>query len=282
MRWARGKLLVALDAGSATGAVVSWGLGGPSVGTVSRVPLEAGALAPSPLEPNVVRPESVREALASVRNALGTNGRRVVLVLPHGVSRTLLVDTPPGVAIHDYARFRLSQGLTYPHSEAVVDSMPLGGRRHLCAAVRRSLVEAYESIAQSAGFALDRVDLAPLAAVAGLRSQASAADSGVALILGDTAYSLIAFRAGSVDAFRSRIRDPAPGEAERLSDEAVRTASLAGAGALKRVVVLGSGAPAVARRLRDLGCPAEPAWSAGDAGLPLERAELAWLGAALG
>jgi Tfp pilus assembly PilM family ATPase len=282
MRWARAKLLLALDAGSATGAVVSWGLGGPSVGTLSRVPLESGALAPSALEPNVVRPDSLRDALASVRKALGTNGRRAVLILPQGVSRTLLVDAPPGVATHDYARFRLSQGLSYPTSEAVIDALPLGGRRHLCAAVRRSLVEAYESVAQSAGFALDRVDLAPLAAVAGLRSQASPVDSGVALILGDTAYSMVAFRAGSVDAFRSRMRDPTPGEAERLGDETVRTASLAGADAPKRVVVLGSGAPAVARRLRDLGCPAEPAWRAGSAGLPLEAAELAWLGAALG
>ena len=282
MPWFRSKLLVALDASSATGAVVSWGLGGPRVGALSRVQLEAGAVVPSAVEPNIARPESVREALASVREALGTNGRRVVLVLPEGVSRTLLVDAPPRVRVQEYARFRVSQALPYPASEAIVDALPLGGRRHLCAAVRRGLVEGYEAALGSVGFTLDRVDLAPLAAVAGLHRQAATGDSGVALILGDVAVSLAGFRGGRLDVFRTRRRDAGPDEAERLREEILRTAALMGADAPRRIAIAGSGTVSIVERLRDLGCMAEPAWRAEAHGLPVEAAELAWLGAALG
>lgn len=282
MSWFRSKLLVALDASSVTGAVVSWGLGGPRVGALSRVPLEAGAVVPSALEPNVARAEPVRGALASVREALGTNGRRVVLVLPEGVGRTLLVDAPPRVRVQEYARFRLSQALPYPASEAIVDALPVGGRRHLCAAVRRGLVEGYETAVGSAGFFLDRVDLVPLAAVAGLHRQAAAGDSGVAVILGDVALSLAGFRGGRLEVFRTRRRDSGPDETERLRDEILRTAALAGAAAPGRIAIAGSGARSIVGRLRELGCLAEPAWRAEADGLAVEAAELAWLGAALG
>jgi hypothetical protein len=246
------------------------------------VQLEAGAVVPSAVEPNIARPESVREALASVREALGTNGRRVVLVLPEGVSRTLLVDAPPRVRVQEYARFRVSQALPYPASEAIVDALPLGGRRHLCAAVRRGLVEGYEAALGSVGFTLDRVDLAPLAAVAGLHRQAATGDSGVALILGDVAVSLAGFRGGRLDVFRTRRRDAGPDEAERLREEILRTAALMGADAPRRIAIAGSGTVSIVERLRDLGCMAEPAWRAEAHGLPVEAAELAWLGAALG
>jgi len=102
------------------------------------------------------------------------------------------------------------------------------------------------------------------------------------VILGDAAFSLAAFEGGSLVAFRSRRRDCAPDEPERLRDEAIRTAALAGTDAPGRIAVLGPGTPDVVRGLRELGLPAEPAWRAGAPGLPLEAAELAWLGAALG
>jgi Tfp pilus assembly PilM family ATPase len=286
MSWRRAKLLVALDAASVTGALVSWGAGGPSVEGLSRAALSPGALAPSPLDENVSRLDEVREALASVRHSLGTNGRRATLVLPDGVARTALIEASPGVPIGEYARFRLGQGLPYPVGEATVDALDVGGRRFLCGAVRKSVVEAYEGAVTIAGFSLDRVHLTPFAAVAGLQRagalhEAAATDVVLAVILSDAAVSFAAFRRGTLVALRSRRREPGSHEADWLRQELARTFALAGGEGEPRIAVLGSGTPGVARELVDLGCRAEPAWHGTGRSRPVETAELAWLGAAL-
>jgi hypothetical protein len=282
MPWRRAKLLVALDAASVTGAVVSWGSGGPSIGGLARVSLVPGALAPSPVETNLARLDEVREALGSVGRSLGVNGRPATLVLPEGVARTALLDVPAGLPVREYARFRLGQGLPFSPGDAVVDALPLAGRRFLCGAVRRDLVEGYETAARTAGFNVDQVNLAPLAAVSGLRPQLTAAGGGIGVILGDVAVSLAVFDRESLALFRTRRRDPGDEEGEWLLKEIRRTSALAGvAGDPPRIVVAGSGAAVVARRLAEIGCPAELAWPGTGRRPGAEGAELSWLGAAL-
>jgi len=276
------KLLVVFDAASVSGALVSWGLGGLRLRSVARVPLADGALVPSPLEDNLVRVEEVRDALVSVRSSLRTNGRRAALILPDGLARTQLLEVPRGVPLLEYARYRMAQGLPYPATEAVIDALDLGGHRFLCAAVRRAVIEPYEAVAASAGFSQDRVELAPLAAVTGLRRLLHGGDSTVDVILGDAAISLTASHGRELRVFRSRRRDRGPDEARWLHEEVDRTSALSGGSAPSRVRVVGAGAPAVVRDLESLGLRVEPGWPVSDgAELPVQAVELAWLGAAL-
>ena len=275
------RLLVAFVAASVVGALVSWGLGGLRVRSVVRAPLGEGALVPSPLEDNVVRVDEIRDALASVRSSLKTNGRRAALILPDGLARVQLLEVPRGVPPLEYARYRMAQGLPYPPGDAIVDALDLGGRRFLCAAVRRAVVESYETVAAATGLDQDRVELAPLAAVAGLR-RLHGADSTVDVILGDAAISLAASRGRELRAFRSRRRDRGADETRWLHEEVDRTSALSGEPAASRVRVVGTGAPAVVQGLESLGRKVEPGWSLPDGpDLPVQAMELAWLGAAL-
>lgn len=274
------RLIVALDAGAVCGASVSWGLRGLRVHATARAPLGEGALAPSPLDDNLARPDEVREALREVRANLGSNGRRSVLVIPDGVARVVLVRPPAGVRPSEYARYRVLQGLPYPAHEAITGALSLGRQGALlAAAVRRSTVRAYEEAAAAAGFAQERLELAPLAALSGLLP-----DPGpgrvAALLLGDAALCLAGFEGGTLTTFRCRRRDPGPDEARRLREEVERTAALSGPGSPPRMRVVGPGSGALVRELTALGMAAELGWQASPNGNAVEAAEMAFLGAA--
>jgi hypothetical protein len=278
----RGELTVAFDATGVCGAVVSRGLRGARLKSFRRVPLAPGALTPRPLETNVGRPDEVGLALREVLEGLDAGRGRVSLVLPDGVARIGLVDVPAGVAAEEYARFRWTQGLPYAPAEAIVDVLPLGGGRVVAAAVRRGVALEYEGAAARAGLSPGRVDLAPLAALAALVREPSGA-AGVDVILGDAAYCLAASHGGALRVLRNRRRDPDAGEAERLRGEVDRTAALAGNGTGPWPVrVVGAGARALIGELQRSGRAAGPGWPMEGAGLPVEAAEQAWLGAALG
>jgi hypothetical protein len=248
---------------------------------VARVALPEGALVPSAVSDNVVVPDAVRGALRALLSGLGAEGRRACLVLPGGLARVALLDIPTGVNPVDFARFRLSPALPFPASEALVDGLHLPGRGYVAAAVRRGVVESYESVARNAGLAVERVELAVLAALAALRRDAPRV-STVDLILGDAAVAFAAHRGGVLAAFRSRLRDLGPGELERLRAEADRTARLGGDGTPPALRVVGPGATGLIRALSFAGRSAQAGWR-----LPLpdasfdDAAELAWLGAAL-
>src|SRR5207247_3756011 len=108
----------------------------------------------------IQRPEAVGEALESLRRLLGS-ASGATLVLPDGVARVLLLDTPDRGDDRDYVRFRLAASLPYPADEGASDVLRLGRARALEPAVRRSVGAEYEQAAASAGFAQERVDLAP-------------------------------------------------------------------------------------------------------------------------
>jgi hypothetical protein len=281
MPWARARPLVAFDAASLSGGSLTRGLGGSRLASAARLELPAGALVPSPTDDNVVDAEVVRGILGRLLDALGGPRGGATLVLPDGVGRGLVFETMGGVAAVDQARFRLAPGLPYPVHEAVVDVRPLGEGRFLGIAIRRRVVEGYEAVAESAGLSVERVDLASMAALEGLLRLPTQADSTVDVILGDTAISLAAHLGGTLRVFRSRLRAPGAGEAERVAAEVLRTATLAGDGAAPRVRVVGPGAGALARALSARGTRAEPGWRAEGVGLPVDAAEIPWLGVAL-
>ncbi len=266
---ARPRLVVAFDASSVSGAVFGRALARPRLRAFARIELPPGALAPSALGPNVQRPDAVGGALEALRRRLGS-GSGATLVLPDGVGRVLLFDTPEGTDERAYVRFRLAASLPYPADEATFDVLSTGRGRALGAAVRRSVVAEYEQAAAGAGFTQERVDLAPLIAVAGLLRRGA----GVHVILGDAALSLVTFQDARLAAFRTRRRDPGPGEAQRLLEEAERTALPGGGDGA--VTLVGPGARGLVEELVASGFPvslgpgaenapgaAEAAWLAG-------------------
>jgi hypothetical protein len=283
VRSSRPRLFVALDAGSVSGGAVARGGAGFRLASHARVPLAAGALVPTPFAPNLARPGDVVDALRELARSLGIGTARVCLLLPDGIARLAVLEAPADITPQQYARFRIVPGLPYAPEEAVVDVLSLGGGRTVVAAVRRSVIEGYEAVAEQAGIAQDRLDLTPLAALSGLlRERGGAAGAGltVDVILGDVAFCLAAHEDGVLRALRNRRRDPGPDEAGRLAEEIERTALLAGNGTGPRVRVVGSGARELIARWRAAGGAAESGWGAGEAGPGIEASELAWLGGA--
>ncbi len=281
MAWARLRPLVALDVAAVSGASLVRSLSGPRIASVARIELLPGALVPSPTDNNLVEPEAVRTAVTRLLAALGEARGAATLVLPDGVARGLVFEAAHGVSPLEQARFKLGPGLPYPAAEAIVDIRPLGGPRFLGVAIRRSVVEAYEALAESTGLSVARVDIASMAALDTLLRLRPEGDSTVDVILGDAAVSLAAHRDGSLRVFRSRRRERGTEEADWLREEVGRTATLAGDGIGPRVRIVGPGAPALARALAARGTRAELGWRAEAAGLPVEAAELPWLGVAL-
>jgi hypothetical protein len=280
MRALRARHVVAFDASGVAGATLAWGLGGPRVRALARVPLAAGALWPSPFEPNARGRSEVEAAAREVARTLGLGTAPACLVLPDGVARLVDLEVPEGAAPAAYARYRLGASLPYPVEDAVVDVLPLGGRRVLAAAVRRDVLRDYEEVAAAAGLRQERVDLAPLGALAAL-GPAGSPGAAVDIVLGDAALSLALRAGGAVRAVRNRRRDDSPGEWRRLRAEAERTAALADEAGLPRLRVVGAGALALLDELRAAGVEAEPGWRVAGDVLPAHGAELGWLGAAL-
>jgi len=277
----RSRHVVAFDASGVAGAALVRGLGGPRVRALVHVGLAPGALWPSPFEANMRRPQEVKDALREVARALSLGDAGVCLVLPDGVARLVDLDVPGDTSAAAFARYRMAPGLPYPPEEAVIDVLPLGRGRVLAAAVRRSVLEGYEAAAAEAGLAQERVDLAPLGALAALGRREPAGVLTVDIVLGDAAVSLAARVGGTVRVVRNRRRDRSAGEGRRLRAEAERTAALAGEAAAGCIRVVGAGALALVRELQDAGAPAEAGWRVPGEGVPADGAELAWLGSAM-
>src|SRR5207237_5951771 len=119
--------------------------------------------------------------------------------------------------------------------EAGVDVLALPGGRALASAVRRVIVEGYEAAAEAAGLELERLDLAPLAALSALAREPRGTAVSVDVILGDRALSLAAWQGGVLHVFRTRRRQSGPREPLWLGREVDRTAVLAGNGSAPRI-----------------------------------------------
>jgi hypothetical protein len=274
----RTRLLIALDAGTVHGARLPPRLGGPGLRAVARREIGSGALVPVALATNVRRPEEVREALRAVVAELGGPVAPAIVVLPDGLARTLLVDVPAGAQAREYARFRLGPQLPYPASEAIVEVTPVGARRVLAAAVRRDVVLEYEELIAGAGLTLERVDLAPMAALAWLHRRREA-EPRVEVVLGEAAFSMALVGRGTTLAVRSRRRDPGPDEPDRLALEVDRTAQL-GPLTPACVRVIGPGARRLAEAWTARGVRVEAGWGPVPRFAAPDAGEMSWLGAA--
>lgn len=247
----RARLLLAFDASSVIGLHAASLTGSARMASAERR-LPRGALRPGPFDDNVVAADAVRDALAEVRQELGVNGQAAALVLPDGVARLALVEPPAGVAPVEYARFRLAPGLPFPPGEALVDGVRSGSQL-LAAVVRRRVVQGYEDVVAAAGFAQDRVDVAPLLAAGSLLRKPPGPGVVVVVLSGDAAQTFFGFADGQLRAARSRRRDPdAPDEVSRVAAEAERTAALLD-GKSPRILLAGQQASELATALRAAG-----------------------------
>jgi hypothetical protein len=268
------RLYLALDASAVAAAALAEGLRGRRARGFARVPLDPGALVPSPSGPSFARGDEVR---AAIRRALeGVGGGRVTLVLPDGLARIALFELPRGAEPRDYVRFRMAGSLPWPASEAIVDALRAPHGHVVGAALRRSTVAEYEEAAAAAGLEIERVHLAPLLALEGLLR--SGAHDAAHVVLGDVALCLATFHGGVLVSLRNRRRDSSSGEATRLCEEARRAVALAGNGASPARLVV-SGADATRMR-REVGGDATERGIEGP-GEWVDAVEAAWLGGLL-
>jgi len=246
-------LFVAFDAGSVTVAALGRRPGRARLAGFRRVPLDGGALEPSPTGPNIVRPQDVGEALAEALGDERAPGRPVTLVLPDGLARLAVIDPPSGAEPRDYIRYRLGASLPWSAAEGIVDLLPLRRGRVVGASVRKGTVARYEQVATSAGLVVERVNLAPLLALdALLGRKGRGARGAVHAILGDVALCLALIQDGQLAVLRGRRRDLSGGEGPWLLTEARRTVKLGPGGNGEDPVTLvlsGSGATRLCEEL---------------------------------
>jgi hypothetical protein len=273
------RVWLAFDASGVCAARVQPRLRGFELCGWAHAPLPEGALVPSAVEPNLRDPEALQRALRHVAAALDLPaGSRVRVALPDGLTRLVLLDEPQGVSAADFALFRLGPGLPYAPDEAIVGTLDLGHGRAVATALRRTLAAEYENALRAIELVPDGVFLAPLLALSELLRRPAARDE-VALVLGDAALLLAAFRDGRLRLVRSRRRDPGRDEAERLGDEVWRTAQAADLRDAPRLSVRGAQSAALAAALGLQGHLAQAVRSANPE-LPTEVADWAWLGGA--
>jgi hypothetical protein len=268
---------VAFDAAAVCGARPTRGLRAKRLASFARAALAEGALLPSGQERNVVRPDEVRDALAHVAGTLDAAREPIAFLLPDGVARLVLLETPANVRPEEYARYRLSPTLPFPPREAVVQAEPAGPGRILAAVAWRSVIAEYEEVVKAAGLEQASMDLAPLAGLHALRRAARGA-AGIEVVLGDAAYALTLHDAGAMRVLRNRRRDRDADEPRRLALEVERALRLAGLEARPRARVVGPGAASLLRELAASGAPAEPGWAIDGGAMPVEASEVPWLG----
>jgi hypothetical protein len=235
----------------------------------------------SGISPNISRPEEVLEAVRTVCGSLEAPPKGVRVLLPVGTARIVLLKGERSVDPPSLVRFRLARSLPYPEDEAVVDAVRLPGGRFLGAAIRRGVVESYESLLARAGVGQERIDLTPIAAHLGLETRSPKAGS-CSVVLGDEALSWSVRGREGMLAFRTRLRTGGGGEARWLADELERTRLRADKDlVLRRIRVVGPGATGLIGDLLRLGLPAEPGWGPPGVAVPGEPNEIPWLGAAV-
>ena len=139
------RTYLALDASCVTAAEVSHGVKTARLRTLAREPLAPGALMPGPAGANLADEAVVHAALVRVLERVARE--RVTLVLPDGLARLALLETPSGVDAREYVRFRLSSALPWPAADASVDTLAAGGSRVVGAAIGRASVAEYEQAA---------------------------------------------------------------------------------------------------------------------------------------
>ena len=218
--------------------------------TLAREPLAPGALMPGPAgrQPGGRRRRCTRRSAAC---STASGASRVTLVLPDGLARLALVETPVGRRRRaSTCASAWSSRLPWPAAEASVDTLAAGGSRVVGAAVGRASVAEYEQAAVAAR--APRSSRCSWRRSWRSRACCARARARPCTRCSETWRSASRFvRDGALVGLRSRRRDRSSGEASRLAEEMRRLQAASGNGhAGVPLALSGSDAPAAARRPR--------------------------------
>jgi type IV pilus assembly protein PilM len=142
-------------------AAARWGKTAGQLDTFAVEPLPLGAVIPSPVEVNVLQPETVKAALQHVFRRVPHHGAPVAMLIPDPVVRVFILpfDTLPRRADEaiPLLRWRLKKSVPFDVDETVISSMRQQGRDsklELVAAIaRQKILREYQDCMASAGTA---------------------------------------------------------------------------------------------------------------------------------
>jgi type IV pilus assembly protein PilM len=174
-------------------------VGGGGVEIVHSRTLPKGAVIPSLTNPNLLRPDVVREAIQETISAVAGNPRDIIAVVPDAAARVVLLDFDTLPEKREEAepvvRFRLKKSLPFDVDKSVVsfESYPSEkGTRVVAAMMLRTVLDEYESVFRDAGYSPGVVlpsTLAALGAIEGDRPtlllKLDDETSSVAIVNGD-------------------------------------------------------------------------------------------------
>ena len=203
---------VALDRGKRVAAAVSR-------------PLPAGVVVPAANAANIVEPDTVRDVVRQVRQALPGAPRRVALVVPDSAAKVSLLrfeKVPARPADLDQlvrwqarrtAPFRIEDAQVACAAGAPVDG---GGREFVVSLMRRDIVQEYEDACAGGGGNAGVVDLASFSLINAVLAAGAPADPDWLLVHAAGGYRSVAVvRRGHLILFRHR---PAGDEDDDLVD----------------------------------------------------------------
>jgi type IV pilus assembly protein PilM len=140
-------------------AAARWGKVRGSLDSYAIEPVGEGAVVPSPVDANIVKPDAVRSALRRVLSRVPSRGQDVVLLIPDPVVRVFILPFESFPRRADEAlpllRWRLKKSVPFDVDETVVSWMRQSGREGnleiLTAVARSRIVREYEEIVESLG-----------------------------------------------------------------------------------------------------------------------------------
>jgi type IV pilus assembly protein PilM len=138
-------------------AAARWGKARGSLESYAVEPVAEGAIAPSPVEVNIAKPDAVRNSLRRVFSRVSARGPDVALLIPDPVVRVFILPFETFPRRSDEAlpllRWRLKKSVPFDVDETVVSWMRQAGREGnleiLTAVARRRIVREYEEIVES-------------------------------------------------------------------------------------------------------------------------------------
>jgi type IV pilus assembly protein PilM len=140
-------------------AAAHWGKTGRQLDAFAAEPLPAGAVIPSPVEVNVLQPETVHAALGRVFTRVPHHGAPLAVLIPDPVVRVFILpfDTLPRRSEEaiPLLRWRLKKSVPFDVEETVISSMRQEGRGsklELVAAIaRQKILREYQQCVEAAG-----------------------------------------------------------------------------------------------------------------------------------
>lgn len=234
------------------------GKGGSSETRRREIP--PGLLSLSAVEPNIKAVSTLAQLAEKELIEVGGGGHQVALVLPDLAIRAFVFPSDLKAQTEELMA-RMAPRLSYPRSEARVDTWQAPAGWTLAAAVRNVVLRQYEQALEAFGchvVSVDGASLIPIpdwAEAARERSRVSPDETRIFAQLYPGHYTLCVMRNADMLDVRTKLRDS--GDEVRIAEHLLRLPLLFGAQECDRISVEGQGAAGVADSLADRGLAQE-------------------------